>query len=90
MSANRTGDVIGVYPFEVLRTSLAEATKAIRDADIEGVLGTQITGVRGLDLAPGLVVELLLLQRLNLSLGQDDALFRDLGFERLQAGLEVD
>ena len=34
MSANtRTGYVIGVYPFEALRTSLAEATKAIRDAD---------------------------------------------------------
>ena len=33
MSANRTGDVIRVYPFEKLRTSLAEATKAIRNAD---------------------------------------------------------
>ena len=43
----------------------------------------------GLDLAPGLVVELLLFQRLDLSLGQDDALFGDFGFERLQADLEV-
>lgn len=33
MTSTRTGDVIGVYPFEALRTSLSEATKAIRVVD---------------------------------------------------------
>ena len=33
MTTTRIGDVIRVYPFEKLRTSLAEATKAIRNAD---------------------------------------------------------
>lgn len=33
MTSTRTGDVIGVYPFEALRTSLAEATEAIANAD---------------------------------------------------------
>ena len=43
----------------------------------------------GLDLAPGLVVELLLLQGLDLGLGQDDAVLGDLGFEGFQPRLEV-
>ncbi len=33
MTGTRTGDVLIVYPFEKLRASLAEATKAVRDAD---------------------------------------------------------
>ena len=33
MTSTRTGDVLGVYPFEALREALTEATKAIRDAD---------------------------------------------------------
>ncbi len=48
-----------------------------------------VTGVRGLDLAPGLVVELLLLQGLDLSLGEDDAFFGDLGLQGFQMQFEV-
>ncbi len=52
-------------------------------------MGAQITGVRGLDLAPGLVVELLLLQGLDLSLGKDDTFFGDLGLQGFQTQFEV-
>ncbi len=68
---------------------MIDPANAFQGTDIEGVLSPKITGMRGLDLAPGLVVELLLLQRLDLSFGENDTLFGNLGFEHLQAGLEV-
>ena len=45
--------------------------------------------MRGVDLAPGLVVQFLLFQRLDLGPGEDNALFGDLGLERFQPRLEV-
>ena len=45
--------------------------------------------MRGVDFAPGLVVQFLLFQRLDLGLGEDNALFGDLGLERFQPRLEV-
>ena len=68
---------------------LIDPAHAFHGAHIERVLRAQITGVRSVDLTPGLVVELLLLQRLNLGFGEDYAFFGDLGFERLQSRLEV-
>ena len=48
-----------------------------------------MAGMRGADLAPGLVVQFLLFQRLDLGLGEDNALFGGLGLERFQPRLEV-
>ena len=45
--------------------------------------------MRGVDFAPGLVVQFLLFRRLDLALGEDNALFGDLGLERFQPRLEV-
>ena len=45
--------------------------------------------MRGVDFAPGLVVQFLLFQRLDLGLGEDNALFGALGLERFQPRLEV-
>jgi hypothetical protein len=41
------------------------------------------------DLAPGLVVQLLLLQRLDLGFSEDNAVFSNPGFQGLQPPLEV-
>ena len=45
--------------------------------------------MRGVDFAPGLIVQFLLFQRLDLGLGEDDAFFGDLGFQGFQPRLEV-
>jgi len=45
--------------------------------------------VCGLDLAPGLVIQFLLFQRLDLGLGEKNALFGDRGFQGFQPCLEV-
>ena len=55
-----------------------------RSADIEGVLRAAIAGALGLELAVRLLVGLGLLQRGDLALGEDEALLRHLGLERLQ------
>lgn len=45
--------------------------------------------MRGFDLAPGLVIQFLLFQRLDLGFGENDALFGDLGLQGFQPHLEV-
>ena len=45
--------------------------------------------MRGVDFAPGPVVQFLFFLRLDLGLGEDSALFGDLGLERFQPRLAV-
>lgn len=68
---------------------LVDPTDPFHGADIEGVLSAEIAGMCGLDLGPGFVVELLLLQGLNLRLREDASLCGNLGFERLEPRLKV-
>ena len=68
---------------------LIDPAHAFQGADVESILSPQITGMRWLDLAPGLVIEFLLLQGLDLNLGEDDAVFGDLGLQGFQTLLEV-
>ena len=68
---------------------MIDPAHALQGADIEGVLRAKITRMGCLDLAAGLIIQLLLFKRLHLRLGQDGALVGHLGFQRLQAGFEV-
>jgi hypothetical protein len=56
-------------------------------ADIEGILRPTVAGALALELAVRFLVGLGLLQRGDLRLGQENAILRCLGFERLQAQL---
>ena len=53
-------------------------------ADVESVLGAAITGTFALELAVNLLLGLGFLQRHDLGFGEDKALLRHLGFERLE------
>ena len=68
---------------------LVDPANALEGADIERVLAAQITRMSGLNLAAGLIVQLLLFKRLNLGLGQDCAFLGNLGFQRLEPLFEV-
>ena len=63
---------------------LIDAANALQRADVEGVLRAAIAGAFGLELAVRLLVGLGLLQRGELALGEDEALLRHLGLQRLQ------
>lgn len=67
---------------------LVDSPDPLDGADVEGVLRTQIAGVRGFDLTVGQVIVLLLLQRRHLSIGEHDALLGDLFLQGAQALLE--
>ena len=71
---------------------LVDAPDALQRADVESVLRPAIAGAFALELAVRLLVELGLLQRGDLRLGQHQALLRALGLERLQPllhGLQI-
>jgi len=68
---------------------LIHPAHALEGADIEGVLRAEIARVGRLNLATGLIIELLALQRLNLGLGEDDAFLGHFGLQGLEALLEV-
>src|SRR5438128_2159328 len=64
---------------------LIDPAHPFEGADIEGVLGTAIARTFALELAMRLLVGLGLLERGDLRLGEQDAILRHLGFERLEA-----
>src|SRR5438876_4609398 len=64
---------------------LVNPPDALQRTDIEGVLGTAIAWTFALELAMRLLVGLGLLERGDLRLGEQDAILRHLGFERLEA-----
>ena len=55
-----------------------------QSANVEGILGSQIARMSGVDLTTGLVIVLFLLQSRDLSLGQDDTLLGDLVLQCFQ------
>jgi len=63
---------------------LIDAPDALHVADIEGVLGAAIAWALALKFAMRLFLALGLLQRDELAFGKNDAVLRDLGFERLE------
>jgi hypothetical protein len=63
---------------------LVDPPHALERANIERVLRPAIAGAFALELAMRFLVDLGLLERGDLRLGQQDALLRRLGFERLQ------
>src|SRR5512132_1548558 len=71
---------------------LVDATHPLQRPDIEGVLGTAVTGTGAVELAMGFLVGLRLLQSGELALGQDQAILRHPGLQSLQPlghGVEV-
>ena len=56
-----------------------------QSANVEGILGSQIARMSGVDLTTGLVIVLFLLQSRDLGLGQADTLLGNLVLQRLQA-----
>ena len=64
-------------------------TVAVHVADIESVLGAAITGAFALEFAVDLLLGLGFLQRHDLAFGEDKALLRHPGFERLEPRLGV-
>ena len=63
---------------------LIDAAHALHVADIEGVLGAAIAGTFALELAVDLLFGLGFLQRHDLGFGEDKAVLRHPGFERLE------
>ena len=71
---------------------LVDAAHPLQRADVEGVLGAAVTGTVAIELAVRFLVRLRLLQRGQLALGEDQAILRHLGLQRLQPlghGVEV-
>ena len=68
---------------------LVDTANALQGADVEGILGTQITRMGSLDFATDLVIQLFPFQRLYLRLSQNQAFFGNLGLQRPETGLEV-
>src|SRR5262245_23206887 len=66
---------------------LVNASNTLEGADVEGVLSAAITRAFTLEFAMVFFVGLCLLQRGDLSFGEDQAVLRHLDFERLQAVL---
>jgi hypothetical protein len=66
---------------------LIDPPDTLQGADIEGVLRPAIAGALAFELAVGFLVGFGLLEGGNLPLGQQDAVLRHPGFERLQAQL---
>ena len=64
---------------------LIDPPDTLQSADIEGVLRAAVAGTFALELAMRFLVSLGLLERGDLGLGQQDAILRHLGFERLEA-----
>ena len=64
---------------------LVDPPNPFQRADIEGVLRLAVARALALELALRFLVGLGLLERGDLCLGQQDALLRHLGFERLEA-----
>jgi len=67
---------------------LVDSPHPFEGSNIERILGSQIAGMFGFDLAMGLFIVLGLLQRDDLALGEDQAVLGDLGFQGLQTQLE--
>src|SRR5262244_2507326 len=67
---------------------LIDPADALQGTDVKGILRAAIAGTFALELAMRLLVGLGLLERGDLGLGQQDAILRHLGFERLEAMLD--
>src|SRR5262249_5662 len=68
---------------------LIDPADALQGIDVKGILRAAIAGAFALELAMRLLVGLGLLERGDLGLGQQDAILRHLGFERLEAMLDT-
>src|SRR5262249_6476840 len=64
---------------------LIDPAHALQCTDVKCILRAAIAGAFALELAMRLLVSLGLLERRDLGLGQQDAILRDFGFERLEA-----
>jgi len=67
---------------------LIDASDTLKCTYVEGVLGSQIAGMLGFDLAVGFFVIFSLLQSDDLAFGKDQAFLGDLGLQGLQSQLE--
>src|SRR5499433_3640114 len=67
---------------------LIDPADALQGTDVKGILRAAIAGAFALELAMRLLVGFGLLERGDLGLGQQDAILRHLGFERLEAMLD--
>ena len=63
---------------------LVDAPDALERADVEGVLGAAVSRAFGDEFAVGFLVGLGFFQGCHLRLGQDQAVLRHLGLERLE------
>ena len=69
---------------------LINSANSFQGVDIECILRAQITGVCGINLSTGFIIQLLLPKHLHLGFSEDNARFDNFGLQYLRVELEVE